>query len=180
MAMRVATMSPTSNSSVTRKSGHLLRKLYLLFLLTSAYALGLVLLLHKLLDFPLIIFTFFADCTVAIVAGFGARLILSKRNWFIRSTAAMIMVLVAQGILGYFSQWEIGLDVPLLLRGYLSWMDAGHLSLGILAALSAVWAWRRSRPVSQTVETPEPVQVVPARPNSIQSAHPRIFELPGL
>jgi hypothetical protein len=174
MAMRVATMSPTDNSSLTRKLGHLMRKLVLLFLLTSAYALGLVLLLYERLDFPRILFTFFADCTVGIAAGFGARLILSKRNDFIRSAAAMIMVLAGMGILGYFSQWEIGLDLPQLARGYVSWMDISHLGLGTLATLSAVWAWRRSRPASQVIEVPAPVPAVPAHPNSARSVRPRI------
>jgi len=164
MAMRVATMSTTDNSSLTRKPGHLSRKLVLLFLLTSAYALGLVLLSHKRSDFPLIIFNFFADCTLAVVAGLGVRFILSKRNWLIRSLAATIMVLAGQAILGYFSQWEIGLDVPQLLRGYVSWMDLSHLILGTLAALSAVWAWQRSRPDPQVVEVPYSAPVLPSRP----------------
>jgi hypothetical protein len=174
MAMRVATMTSTDNSSTTRKTGQLSRKLVLLFLLTSAYALGLVLLLYQRLDFPLILFTFFADCTLALAAGFGARFILSKRNRFIRSTAAIIMVLAGLAILGYFSQWEIGLDVPQLMRGYVSWMDLSHLGLGTLAALSAVWAWRRSKPAHQVVEVPVRAPVVPARSNSTHSFRPRI------
>lgn len=174
MAMRVATMSPMDNSPLTRKPGHLSRKLVLLFLLTSAYALGLVLLHKERSDFPLILFTFFADCTVALAAGFGARLILSKMHWFIRSTSAIIMALAGLAILGYFSQWNIGLDVPELMRGYLSWMDTCHLVLGTLAALSAVWAWRRSKPDHQVVEIPAPAPAVPARPNSARSIRPRI------
>ncbi len=179
MAMRVATMSPMDNSPLTRKPGHLSRKLVLLFLLTSAYALGLVLLLNKRSDFPLILFTFFADCTVAIAAGFGARLILSKRHGFIRSTSAMIMSLAGLAILGYFSQWKIGLDFPELMRGYLSWMDLSHVVLGILAALSAVWAWRRSKPAHQVVEIPTPAPAVPARSNSALSLRPRIRRPPN-
>jgi len=190
MAMRVATMSPSDNSSITRNTGQLSRKLVLLFLLTSAYALGLVLLLHQRLDFPLILFTFFADCTVALAAGFGARFILSKRNRFIRSAAAITMVLTGLGILGYFSKWEIGVDVPQLMRGYVSWMDLSHLGLGILAALSAVWAWGRSRPAHQVVEVPVRTPVIPASSNATRSVRPRIRlpqnwslnlrEMPGL
>ena len=164
MAIRVATMNPTNNLPLGRKSGHLFRKLTLLFLLTSAYALGLVILYQKRPDFPLLLFSFFADCTVAIAAGFGARLILSKRNWFIRSMAAIIVVTAGQAILGYFSKWEIGLDVPQFLLGYISWMDLIHLSFGAIATLSAVWAWRRSRSIPELNETPAPVSVVPIQP----------------
>ena len=174
MAIRVATMSPMDNSSPGEKPRHLSRKLVLLFLLTSAYALGLVLLFRKRLDFPLILFSYFADCTLAVIAGLGARLVLSKRNWFIRSMAAIIMVIAGQAILGYFTQWKIGLDVPQLLLGYISWVDLSHFALGVLAALSAVWAWQRSRLNSELDDFSAPVVVTPLHSNSDQSARPRI------
>ena len=174
MAVRAVTMSPTDNPSLSSKPRHLSRKLTLLFLLISAYALGLVLLFYKRLDFPLILFTFFADCTLAIVAGFGSRLVLSKQHWFIRSMAAMLMVMVGQVILGYFSQWRIGLDVPQLLDGYVSWMDMSHLTLGILAAMSALWAWWRPRPNPEFDDFPAPVSVTPLRSNTGQAGRPRV------
>ena len=174
MAIRVATMSPMDTSSPAGKPQHLPRKLVLLLLLTSAYALGLVLLFRKRPDFPLILFSYFADCTLAVVAGLGARLVLSKRNWFIRSTAAIVIVTAGQVILGYFTQWKIGLDVPQLLIGYLSWVDLSHLVLGLLAALSAVWAWHRSRPNPELDDFSAPVMVTPLHSHSDLSAQPRI------
>ena len=173
MAMRVATMSPAENSPLVRKPGHLSRKLTLLLLLISAYALVLVLLFHEISGFPLILFDIFANCTIAIIAGFGARLVLSKRNWFIRSLAAMVTVVAGLAILGYFSQWKIGLDLIEISRGYLGWTDISHLTLGIMAALSALWAWRR-RPRPSSIEIPAPVPVVPAPLNSTRSIRPRI------
>ena len=174
MAIRVATMSPMDTSSPAGKPQHLPRKLVLLLLLTSAYALGLVLLFRKQPDFPLILFSYFADCTLAVVAGLGARLVLSKRNWFIRSTAAIVIVTAGQIILGYFTQWKIGLDVPQLLIGYLSWVDLSHLVLGLLAALSAVWAWHPSRPNPELDDFSAPVMVTPLHSHSDLSAQPRI------
>jgi hypothetical protein len=174
MAVRVATMSPMDNSSPAGKPQHLSRKLVLLLLLTSAYALGLVLLFRKRPDFPLILFSYFADCTLAVVAGLGARLVLSKRGWFIRSFAAMVMAIAGQVILGYFTQWKIGLDVPQFLLGYMSWVDLSHLTLGLLAALSAVWAWRRSRPNPELGDFSAPVVVTPLRSNADPSAQSRI------
>jgi len=174
MALRVATMSPIGNSSSVGKPRHLSRKLTLLFFLTSAYALGLVLLLQQGIKLPVIVFSYFADCTLAVIAGFGSRLVLTKRNWFIRSASAMIMVSTGQVILGYFSQWKIGLDVPLLLRGYLSWTDLGHLTLGIMASLSALWAWRKRRSESETVDAPTPAPAVLPYSNPTYSVRPRI------
>jgi len=172
--MRVATMGQTGSSNFIGKPRHLSRKLALLFLLISAYALGLVLLLQHTSGFPIIVFAYFADCTLAIIAGFGSRLVLLKRNWFIRSITAIIMVMAGQVILGYFSQWEIGLDLPLLLRGYVSWTDRGHLTLGIIASLSALWAWRKRRPDPERFDIPTPAPVVLPYSNPTYSGRPRI------
>jgi hypothetical protein len=143
MALRAAAMSPADISPRIRKPRHLMRKLVLLVLLTSAYALGLVLLLMKVAWFPLILFSYFADCTVAVVSGFGTRLLLSKRNWFIRTMIASLLPLIGLAVLGYFSDWKIGIDVIALSVGYVSRQDLTHLVLGITASWAALWAWYR-------------------------------------
>jgi hypothetical protein len=143
MALRAAAMNPADVSLQIRKPGHLMRKLVLLVLLTSAYALGLVLLLAKVTWFPLILFSYLADCTVAVVSGFGTRLLLSKRHWFIRSITASLTPIIGLAVLGYFSDWKIGIDVIALSGGYVSWQDLIHLVLGITASWAALWAWHR-------------------------------------
>ncbi|MBN1450917.1 MAG: hypothetical protein JW963_07875 [Anaerolineales bacterium] len=130
----------------------------MLTLLTAAYALGLVLLLEMVTWFPLIMFSYFASGTVAVIAGFGVRLLLSKRHWFIRSIAATVMPLAGLSIQGYFSDWKIGIDVIALGRGYVSWADLIHMILGITASWAALWAWYR--PVPSDVDYSTNVEAV--------------------
>jgi len=150
MALRSVAMSPADISPQIRKPRHLMRKLVLLVLLTSAYALGLVILHMKVSWFPRVLFGYFADCTIAVVSGFGTRLLLSKRNWFIRSITASITPIAGLAVLGYFSDWKIGIDVIALSGGYVSWQDLTHLVLGISASWAALWAWYR--PTARDVE----------------------------
>ena len=178
MALRAAAMNPADGSPRIRKPGHLMRKLVLLILLISAYALGLVMLVEKVPWFPMILFSYFADCTVAVVSGFGARLLLSKRNWFICTITASLLPLIGLAILGYFSNWEIGVDVITLSSGYVSWQDLTYLVLGITASWAALWAWYRpsardvepstyNEPVHPVV-VPEPLRTRPPRSWSLQ------------
>jgi ribosomal protein L37AE/L43A len=160
-------MNPAELPAPVRKSRHLLRKLVLLSLLTAAYGLGLVLLFFKASWFPLPLFSFFADSTVAIVAGFGTRLLLSRRHWFIRFMVATLLSVGGLAILGYFSDWKIGIDVIALSRGYVSWEDLIHLVVGITASWAALWAWYRPLPkedeTSEMAESAQQAVVVQPR-----------------
>jgi len=158
MALRTALMNPADVSPQIKRSRHLLRKLVLLSLLTAAYALGLVMLFLKVPWFPLILYRLFAAATVAVVAGFGTRLLLSNRYWLIRSITAAVMPLAGLSILGYFSDWKIGINVIALSRGYVSYEDLIHLVLGITGSWAALWAWYR--PAPREAETSTSVELV--------------------
>lgn len=153
MALRAIAMNPVDVSTPARRPRHLLRKLVLLTLLTAAYALGLVLLFIKATWFPLPLFSFFADGTLAIVAGFATRLLLAQRHWLIRFISATVIAVGGLAILGYFSEWEIGVDAIALSRGYVSWENMIHLIVGITASWAALWAWYR--PAPRDIETAE-------------------------
>ena len=179
--MRAAAMSSAALSPRIRKPRHLIRKLVLLVLLTSAYALGLVLLLLEVEWFPLILFSYFADCTVAVVSGFGARFLLSKRNQFIRSIIASVTPIGGLALLGYFSDWKIGIDVVALSGGYMSWQDLTQLVLGITASWAALWAWyqpaARDEDPSTNDELVHPVVIPEPRHTRLprsQSLQPRL------
>jgi len=170
-------MNPADVSPRIRKPRHLLRKLVLLSLLTAAYALGLVILLLKVPWFPLILYRLFAAGTVAVVAGFGTRLLLSNRHWLIRSITAAVTPLAGLSILGYFSDWKIGINVIALSRGYVSYEDLINLVLGITGSWAALWAWYRPAPheaeTSTNVEMVQPL----AHPQSNRVRLPRSWTL---
>jgi hypothetical protein len=170
MAVRAAGMSPAEVMPRISKPPHLFRKFVLLTLLTAAYALSLLLLLPKIPWFPLVLFGVFADATLAVVAGFGVRLLLSGRGWFIRTIIATLLPVVGMAILGYFSDWEIGIDVIDLSLGYVSWVDLIQLVAGVTASWAALWAWqrpvRRETDSGTVVEAARPMQVVQPRRNS--------------
>lgn len=142
-----------------RKPTHLFRKLVLLILLTAAYALGMILLLPKVPWFPLILFAVFANGALALVAGFGTRLLLAGRGWFIRAVVAALLPVAGMAVLGYFSDWEIGIDVISLSLGYVSWADLAQLITGVLASWAALWAWHHPAPREvHSATTAEPVR----------------------
>jgi hypothetical protein len=170
-------MNPADVSPRFRKPRHLLRKLVLLSLLTTSYALGLVMLQPKVPWFPLILYRLFAAGIVAVVGGFGTRLLLSNRHWFIRSMAAAVMPLAGLAILGYFSDWKIGINLIALSRGYVSYEDLTHLVLGITGSWAALWAWYRPAPreieTSTSIESVYPV----AHPQGNRARLPRSWTL---
>lgn len=146
-------MNPVNLSVPVRRPRHLLRKLVLLALLTTAYALGLVLLFFETGWFPSPLFSFFADSTLAVVAGFGSRLLLAQRHWTIRFIVATIMSVGGLAILGIFSNWKLGIDVSALSRDFVGWEDLIHLVIGITVSWAALWAWYR--PVPNDAEVSE-------------------------
>jgi hypothetical protein len=79
---------------------------------------------------------------------------LVRRNWFIRTFTAGLLPVAGMATMGYFSDWEIGIDVIALSLGYLSWADLTHLVLGITASWAALWAWHR--PARRGAVTPAP------------------------
>ena len=176
MSLHVATMNPVNISSRKRKPMHLGRKLVLLVLLINAYALALVLLYQKEFWFSLILINIFADSTLAVVAGFGTRLLFPKRNWFIRIIVASVMPVVGLATIGYFSDWKIGIDVFALYRGYISYEDLSHLIFCITVSLAALRAWYQPVPRETDSAYAESVQrEVNAPPRRI--SQPRSWSL---
>jgi ribosomal protein L37AE/L43A len=149
-------MNPADSSPPFRRPRNLLRKLFLLVLLTAAYALSLVLLFLKATWFPLQLFSFFAGATLAVVAGIATRLLLAQRHWLIRFITATVLSVGGLAMLGYFSEWKIGLDLIPLSRGYVSYEDLIHLVIGITVSWAALWAWYR--PASRELEIAEAIE----------------------
>src|ERR1700752_3146514 len=112
MAMRAATMGPMTSLDTSISAGeqdNLFRKLVLLLLLITAAVLWTVLLFKKETNFPLLLSTFFADASLGLIAGFGSRILLSKRDWFVRFLVAMFVAVIGMTMIGSLTNWVLGI-----------------------------------------------------------------------
>ena len=171
MTLRTAAMN--LNSDHTSESWHLVRKTILLFLLVVALALGLVILYRQKNNFPLTLFNLLADISLGLLAGLGARFVLRQRHWFIQASASAAMTVVGLIVLGYFTNWLVGIGplqmglvrvhwfdsihVPLQLplefkRSQTDWLDLAYLVIGIDTSWIALRAWKQQ--FTDVVELP--------------------------
>jgi hypothetical protein len=84
------------------------RKVFLLLLLVTALALGLVYLLQWGSPAPAIMFNLLADCSIGAVMGFGSRLVLRWRHWLIRAVVAASLSIVGLVLLGFLTNARSG------------------------------------------------------------------------
>ena len=168
---------------------HLLRKVFLLLLVTTASALGLVLLSRRGNTVPPVLFNILADASIGLLAGFAARFALRYRSPFVQGLASAAAAIVGLTILGYFTGWKSGigpfqagpvalpwfnsLQVPLEFRR--SAMDVVDL-VNVIIAVDASWialrVWKQGNrvtadgsspaPFRRSVRTPRPAVVTPA------------------
>jgi hypothetical protein len=130
MAMRAATMSsmtPADTPPLVRESDSLLRKFLLLGLLISASVLWIVIWFRYDTIFPLLLSTFFADASLGVVAGFGARFCLRNRDPFVRYFAAMALAVFGMYLLGFFTNWVLGIGPIRLEEKFAEQMQEIHL-----------------------------------------------------
>lgn len=104
MAMRTAAMSPSYGITTAKEPTHLMRKFVLLALLVVAAALGIALWFRDGNNLPILLSTFFADASLGMIAGFGTRIVLRKRHWFIQSVAAMLLAVAGMTVLGVVTE----------------------------------------------------------------------------
>ena len=112
MAMRAATMNamnPVDTPPTVRESDSLFRKLVLLFLLISATVLWIVVWFRQGRGFPLLLSTFFADASLGLIAGFGARWVLRNRDRFLRYLCALLVTVVGMFMIGSLTHWVLGI-----------------------------------------------------------------------
>lgn len=121
MAMRVATMgpmTPVDNSTSVRQQDHLFRKLILLLLLITAAVLWTVLLFKKATNFPPLLSTFFVDASLGLIAGFGTRFFLSRRDGFVRFLVAISITLLGMIMIGSLTNSVLGIGPIKLQRNF--------------------------------------------------------------
>src|SRR5512139_402233 len=116
MAMRAATMSsmgPMDTPQTVQGSDSLFRKLVLLLLLIGAAVLWIVVWFKQEPDFPLLPSTFFADASIGLIAGFGARIFLRNRDGFVRYSIAVLIAVIGMYMIGALTHWVLGIG-PIL------------------------------------------------------------------
>lgn len=118
-----------SRSGPAPEQWHLGRKLMLLALLVTAAAIGLVLLLRRYGGISPLLFNFLADGIIGLLTGFGCRLVLRRRNEFIRALCSAALSILGLALLGYLTSWGSGIG-PIELRMVdVHWLDRFHLAL---------------------------------------------------
>jgi len=116
MAMRTATMNSMGSMDTpptVRESDSLFRKLVLLLLLIGAAVLWIVIWFQQEANFPLLPSTFFADASVGLIAGFGARIFLRNQDGFVRYFFAILITAVGMYLMGALTNWVLGIG-PIL------------------------------------------------------------------
>jgi hypothetical protein len=186
MVERVDAMS-MADPQRSQEEWHLLRRLFLLLLVVTATALGLVLLAKQNRNVPLVLFNVLADTSLGLLAGFATRLALKDRHGLIQALAASAFSLVGLGVLGYFSGWRAGigplqpdwvsvhwldgLHIPLRLPlefrgGAANLLDLVNAVIAIDTSWMALRVWKQSVRVSGQPSTP---RRVPRSRQSVQS-----------
>jgi hypothetical protein len=133
MVSRTDAMS-TFEQERNDEAWHLLRKVFLLLLVVTASALGLVLLSRRGSLVPPVLFNVLADASLGLLAGLAARFALKYRSPFIQGLASAAASIVGLALLGYLTGWKSGIGPfqagPVALHGLDAWHFPLRLPLG--------------------------------------------------
>lgn len=161
MALRSSTMSmPFSDQTPDPQSEqyNLPRKLVIVLLLVIASALWLYILFReRRLQYPTPVQEISAGVIVAIVAGLGAQLILSKRDGFFRFVVAMTADVAGVYLLGFVSNGKYGISKFGWLPRATDYDGLNLIGIGLVVILFMGLLLRRTR----VIVIPEPIQVIP-------------------
>jgi hypothetical protein len=180
MASQTGTMSPFYSDEHLEPS-HLLRKVILLFLLVIALALGLDILFRAKSGFSPMLQKLFSDLCMAVVAGFGSRLIIRNQPGFVRGVAAMASYVIGLLLLGFLSKWKYGMGPIVFWSRDVNWDGLAQFGLGLVLFLLVFRAWSKADSVAldSAVRSPKRapnifVRNKKARARASQSSNARI------
>lgn len=198
MALRSSTMSmPYSDQTLEPLSEqyNLPRKLTIVLLLVISTSLWLYILFREnRLAYPTPVQEIAAGAVVAIVAGLGAQLMLSKRDGFFRFVVSMAADAVGIYLLGFVSHGKYGISKFGWLPKAIDYDGLNLIGIGFILILFICLLFRRTKviiipepiqviPPTSESETFSPVQIEPANSISISPDRPRIswsrFFTPG-
>lgn len=160
MALRSSTMSmPYSDSNLEPQPEryNLVRKLAIVLLLVIATALWLYILFReKRLSYPTAVQEIAAGAVVAIVAGLGAQLMLSKRDGFMRFVVSMTADVAGIYLLGFISHGKYGISKFGWLPRSIDYDGLNLIGIGFIIILFICLLFRRTK----VIVIPEPIQVI--------------------
>lgn len=119
----------TYESEHMDEAWHLLRKVFLLLLVVTAAALGLVILSRQKSNVPLVLFNLLADASLGLLVGLATRFALRERHQVIQGLAAAAVSLVGLALLGYFTNWKSGIGPFQAGLVTVHWLNAVHLPI---------------------------------------------------
>lgn len=170
MSLRTTAMNMPFSDPIHEEQGpeqyHLLRKLAILLLLVGSAALWLFILFdEERLSFGTTVEEIGTGVGLALVAGLGAQLVLSKRNGFFRFVAAMTGNVAGIYLLGFLSAGKYGISKFGWLPKAVDYDGLNLVGIGFAITLFMSLLFRRTK----IVVIPEPVQVPsPEREPEIQ------------
>ncbi len=150
------------------------RKLALLFLLSISTVIFIYFFFRLRPEIYPLVQNIFADLMLGVVIGFAVRIILAKRNWFIRILAGTAVLIVSLLILGVLTGWQIGLSPLRFWRTTIDWFGLVQLCLGISCMLLAILAWQKKEITEPVIiPTVENLATIPADPGTQPTRNPR-------
>lgn len=192
MALRTSTISMPFSSNPSQEQMpeqyNLLRKLAIVLLLVGASSLWLFILFReKILVYTIAVQELTAGFVIAIIAGLGAQLMLSKRDGFFRFVVAMTSDVAGVYLLGFISGGKYGISQFGWLPAAMDYDGLNLIGLGFIIISFTSLLFRRTKVVviAEPLQTPisvrEPddppgVQIEPLnQPSASTSMHlPRI------
>jgi hypothetical protein len=161
MALRSSTMNmPFSDQTLEHQPEqyNLPRKLVIVLLLVVASSLWLYILFReRRLPYPTPVQEISAGVIVALVAGVGTQLILSKRDGFFRFVVSMAGDVAGIYILGFVSNGKYGISRFGWLPKAVDYDGLNLIGIGFIIIIFMSLLFRRTR----IIVIPEPMQVIP-------------------
>ena len=144
-------MSNSSTPPSPALQSELPRKLALLFLLSISTTIGIYFFFRTRPETNLLLRNFFADILLGLVAGFAVRILLKKRNWFIRVIAGTAALITGLLLLGMMTRWQTGIGPLTFWRKSVDWSGLTQIFFGTNCMLLAMLAWRNKTQIAATV-----------------------------
>lgn len=142
MSLRLEPMSTAPASPTDPPRAELLRNMLLFGLLVFVVALGLPFLLRMARTGPTSWLVVLNGAALGLACGFSARWALDRHTPLLRLAAALAALAGGMAFQGWLTGWQVGIGPLEFWPGRVDWAGLGQFSLGMGAALLALYAWQ--------------------------------------